>query len=97
MASNNRPINRLDSQGRAIYDSVDDLAFRGDYDVNNNLIFKGFAKVGGQEDDNVWNLSQIVYDGSNNPISILWPLDADGNESNDYIFSWTNRLGYIYG
>jgi hypothetical protein len=97
MATNNRPVNRLDSQGRAIYDSVDDLAFRGDYDVNNNLTFKGFAKVGAQEDDNVWNLSQIVYDGSNNAISIIWAIDSNNNPNNDYIFSWTNRLSYLYG
>lgn len=96
MPNTNRPINYLDSQGRQIFDSVDDLAFRGQYDGSSNLIYKGFAQPGASEGDLVWQISVLAYDGSGNVTSVTWPQNALGSASNDYIFSWTARASYTY-
>lgn len=95
MSTNNRPIGYLDAQGREIYDSVDDLAFQGQYS-GNNLIYKGFAKPGASTGAAVWQIAKLTYDGSNNVTSVTWPQNASGNASNDYIFIWTGRAGYTY-
>lgn len=95
MAQNNRPINSLDSQGRAIFDSVDDSAFRGEY-TGNNLIYKGFARPGADEGDEVWQIALLAYDGSGNVTSVTWPETSLGTASNDYEFSWTDRATYTY-
>lgn len=95
MANNNRPLNYLDSQNRVIYDSVDDLAFRGQYDGSNNLIYKGFARPGSAEGDSVWQIALLAYT-SGNLTSIKWPQNSNMVASNDYVFSWTNRTTYTY-
>lgn len=96
MSGKNRPYVQLDSQLREIYDSVDDLAFRGEYDGDNNLIYKGFARAGSSESSLVWQIAFLQYDGNNNLTSITWPKDATGAVSNDYEFSWTDRASYTY-
>lgn len=92
----NNPYIKLDSNGRAIQDSSDDMAFRGDYDVSNNLIYSGFARPGASEDSLVWQISKHTYDGSNNMTSSTWPQNANGGASSEYQFSWTNRATYTY-
>jgi len=98
MSSNvkNRPFNRLDAQNYVIYDSVDDLAFLGDYLAGTNLIYKGFARPGSSTANAVWQIAKLAYDGNNNVISIKWPLTSDGVASNDYEFIWANRASYTY-
>jgi YD repeat-containing protein len=90
-----RPYERLDAQGRPIYDSVDDLAFQGDY-TGTNLIYKGFARPGASTSAAVWQIAKLAYDGSNNLTSITWPHDNTGNATNEYIFQWSNRASYTY-
>jgi len=92
----NRPLGYLDAQNRLIYDSVDDLAFRGEYDGSNNLIYKGFARPGSPTSNDVWQIAKLTYDGSNNITSIIWPQNALGNASNDYVFEWDDRATYTY-
>ena len=96
MSVTNRPVGALDAQGRLIYDSVDDTAFRGEYDGSNNLIYKGFARPGTAEGSLAWQISKLAYDGSNNLVSIKWPQDTRAHATNDYEFSWTARAGYTY-
>jgi len=94
MAANNRPIGRLDAQGRPIPDSWTDEAFQGAY-TGDNLIYKGFAKPGAATSAAVWQIAKLAYSGSN-IISITWPQNANGHASNDYIFVWDNRASYTY-
>lgn len=93
--SGNRPFGRLDAQGRLIYDSVDDLAFRGEY-TGNNLIYKGFARPGAATSSAVWQIAKLAYDGAGNVLSITWPQDSFSKANNDYIFVWDNRATYTY-
>lgn len=90
----NRPFTLLDADLRPITDSVDYLAFRGEY-TGTNLIYAGFARPGASEDEAVWQIFKIAYDGSNNPLSIKWPQVNDA-ASADYQFSWTDRATYTY-
>lgn len=95
----NRPFGRLDSGERLIYDSVDDLAFQGDYS-GANLIYKGFARAGADTSHAVWQIAKLAYDGSNNLLSIKWPQSligySIGNASTDYEFIWDNRAALTY-
>ena len=92
----NRPLNLLDADRRPIYDSVDDLAFRGESDASNNLIYLGSARVGASVSSAVWKIAKLAYDGSNNLTSITWPQDASTFASNDYEFIWNDRASYTY-
>jgi hypothetical protein len=94
MADNNRPVGRLDSQGRPIPDSWTDEAFQGAY-TGDNLIYKGFARPGAATSSAVWQIAKLAYSGSN-VTSITWPEDSNGNASNDYVFVWDNRASYTY-
>ena len=94
----NRPLGKLDAQGRVIPTSFSNMAFRGDY-TGTNLIYSGFARPGASDSSNtalVWQIAKLAYDGSNNLISITWPQDANGHASNDYQFSWNARTSYTY-
>lgn len=95
MTQNNRPLGELDPQGRLIYDSVDDLSFRGEY-TGTNLIYKGFAHPGADEAALVWQIAKMTYDGAGNVLTVKWPQNALNNATNDYIFSWTARATYTY-
>lgn len=90
-----RPFGRLDAQGRLIYDSVDDLAFQGEYS-GNNLIYKGFARPGTSTSAAAWQIAKLTYDGSGNVLTITWPQDSLNHASNDYVFVWTSRASYTY-
>ncbi len=92
----NLPILKIDACGRALQDSSDDLAFRGDYVGGTNLIYQGFARPGAVEGSLVWQISKHAYDGNNNIISTTWPQASNGSASSEYQFSWTARAGYTY-
>jgi hypothetical protein len=71
-----------------------DRAFRGDYDMSNNLIYAGFALPGASEGDRVWQIKKLTYTGTN-LTSITWPqLNSKANHTNS--FSWTDRTTYTY-
>jgi len=98
--SRTRPQGYQDNNGIFIPDSFSDEAFRGIYDGNNNLIYKGFARPGTPEDAKGWQIAQLNYDANNNIISILWPLNDLNIPSNDYEFIWddgsSNYQNYTY-
>lgn len=91
----NRPVGRKSPTGGNIDEFYIEESMRGEY-TGTNLIYVGFARPGADEDDLVWQISQINYDGNSNPISILWPANASNVVSNDYEFSWTDRHTYSY-
>lgn len=95
MTRDSRPIGKLDTKGQLSQDSFLDEAFRGEYS-GTNLIYKGFARPGADEDALVWQIALLAYDGMNNVISITWPLNTFGAASSDYEFSWTDRATYTY-
>lgn len=87
----NRPVGRKSAQGDLIAEFFIEEAFQGIYS-GTNLIYAGFAKPGANQADQVWQISKIAYDGSNNPISITWPVNAGNVVSNDYEFIWNNGV-----
>ena len=91
-----RPIGYKDAQGTIIPDSYGYLAFRGEYDGSNNLIYKGFARPGSVTSAAVWQIAKLTYDGSGNITSILWPENTLGKASNDFMFEWDLRATYTY-
>lgn len=92
-----RPVMQLDSQGRPLPTSGDWDAFRGAYFAGTtNLQYGGFAKIGSAEGSLVWQIFLCAYDANNNLTSITWPVNAAGQVSNDFEFSWTARAGYVY-
>lgn len=91
----NRPRALRAPQGGLIPDSFRDRAYRGDLNGGSNLVYVAFARPGSSEDDLVWQIMFITYDGST-PVSITWPIGADGAPSADYAFSWTDRSTYTY-
>ena len=96
-AIRNRPVGQVDANYRWDPDSFADEAFRGQYDANDNLIYKGVAKVGASEGDEVWQICFLTYDANDNLLSVTWPIDQYGRPSSEYIFSWTDRSTYTYG
>lgn len=96
MSINLRPVNLLDNNNRPIYDSVDSLAFQGQYDANNNLLYKGMARPGTSTSATGWQIALLTYDANNNLLSITWPINASGAPSNDFTFVWSSRASYTY-
>lgn len=100
-----RPAGRPDTDYNTNPEFFSDEAFRGEY-TGTNLIYKGFARPGADEDEPIWQIAFLTYDGSSNVLSITWPLrkenpyDATSDDtnaaSNDYEFSWTDRASYTY-
>jgi YD repeat-containing protein len=92
----NNPYIKLDANGRQIQDSSEDLAFRGDYQGGNNLIYSGFARPGSSTAAAVWQISKHAYDASNNLTSTTWPQNSSSHASSEYQFVWDNRATYTY-
>ena len=91
----NMPILKRDAQNNVCQDTYADRTFRGDY-TGTNLIYRGYARPGSAEGDNVWQLAKLAYDGANNITSIKWPQASNGSASAHYSFNWTGRAGYTY-
>jgi len=70
-------------------------AFQGEY-TGTNLIYAGFAKPGTSTATNGWQISKLTYDGSNNLLTVTWPVNANGAVSTDYEFVWTARATYTF-
>lgn len=96
MSNTNRPLGQLDNNYRLDPDSFNEEAFRGEYDVGNNLIYKGLAKPGSSTALAVWQIAKLTYDGSDNLLSITWPQNANGVASSTYDFIWDDRATFTY-
>ena len=97
MTDYHQTILKHDAQGNLIQDSyVGDMAFRGEYDVDGNLIYKGYARPGAAEGSLVWQIALLDYDADGNVTSITWPEASNGAASSEFIFSWTARATYTY-
>jgi hypothetical protein len=95
MQNFNQPTLKRDAQNNVAQGSYSDVTFRGQY-TGTNLIYRGFARPGAAEGDNVWQLALLAYDGSNNITSITWPQATNGSASSEWNFNWTGRAGYTY-
>lgn len=91
----NRPRALINPQGEYLPQTFRDLAYRGDLNGGANLVYIGFARPGTDEDALAWQIMFITYSGST-PVSITWPIGADGGTSIDFEFSWTDRASYTY-
>lgn len=96
MPARTRPLGQLDSNYRWDPDSYADEAFRGEYDGNDNLIYKGVARPGADTSLLVWQIAKLIYDGNDNLLSVTWPLNPQGVASSEYEFSWDDRATYTY-
>lgn len=96
MSKATRPLLKLDAYNRPIQTSSGDMEFRGEY-TGTNLIYKGLARPGAAEGDEVWQVAKLAYDVDDNLLSVKWPQASNGVPSSEYEFSWTARAGYTYG
>lgn len=96
MSYNNRPFGQVDRNFRVDADSWSDEAFRGEYDANDNLIYKAVAVPGASEADEVWQIAKLSYDANDNLLRVDWPCNQYGRPSTEYNFSWTDRATYTY-
>lgn len=70
------------------------MKFRGEYS-GGNLIYKGYAKPGADTAEDVWQIAQLTYSGSD-VTQVDWPQDSNGVASNDFRFAWDDRATYTY-
>ena len=97
MSRQTRPMLRIDAQGRDLPSSGDWNTFRGAYIAGTTkLEYAGFARVGADEGQLVWQIFKCTYDANNNLLTIKWPKNPLGFVSNDYEFSWTAKAGLTY-
>lgn len=96
MPAKTRPLGQLDSNYRWDPDSYGDETFYGEYDANDNLIYKGFARPGSSPAQPVWQINKLNYDANNNLLTVLYPQNASGVASANYEFIWNNRAAYVY-
>lgn len=90
-----RPTCLINPQGEYLPQSWRDEAYQGDLDGGSNLIYIGYAKPGSDTSAPVWKIFKIAYSGST-PISITWPIGADGGVSKDYELVYDDRTSYTY-
>jgi hypothetical protein len=105
MSNLNRPPLVRDYNQLPIPQTYTELAFQGDY-TGTNLIHKGLALPGTSTSSPGWQIALLTYDGSNNLLSITWPLAVGttpttspstiGHASTEFIFTWANRATYTY-
>ena len=91
----NAPYGLLDSQGRVIPTSYNDLAFQAEY-AGNDLIYSGFARPGSSTGAVVWQIRKMSYDGAGNILTITWPENSQGNASTKFEFEWDERATYTF-
>lgn len=93
----NQTILKRDAQQNVIQETFyADMAFRGEYDGDGFLIYKGYARPGAAEGAAVWQIAFLENDASGNVTSITWPEADNGAASSEYNFSWTDRATYTY-
>lgn len=95
VTAKNRPLGRLDAQGRTIPESFADMEFKGDLAGGSSLVYVGLARPGSATSGAVWQIRKLTYSGST-VIGVSWPQDSNSHASNDYQFVWDNRASYTY-
>lgn len=96
MPAKTRPLGQLDTNYRWDPDSYGDETFRGEYDANNNLIYKGFARPGSDTSEPVWQINKLTYDANSNLLKLEFPQNAYAVASANYEFAWDDRALYNY-
>lgn len=73
--------------------NASNMAFRLEYDGNNNPIYLGLAAPGTATSDTLWQIRKLTFDGNNNVTAIQY---ADGTPS--FTKEWDERTtgGYVY-
>lgn len=66
-------------------------AMQMDYDINNNPIYVGRARIGSPTSGALWQIKKLNYDVNKNLVSVVW---ANGNDS--YVNVWDNRAALSY-
>ena len=93
----NQTILKRDANGNVLQETFyADMAFRGEYDGDGFMTYKGYARPGSAEGDLVWQIALLDSDADGNVTSITWPEAANGSASSEYIFSWTDRATYTF-
>jgi hypothetical protein len=65
---------------------------RFEYDVSQNLVYLGRARIGSAQAAAVWQIRKFTgYDVNGNPTALLW---ADGDKNYDNV--WDSRGGLTY-
>lgn len=72
-------------------EATDHWTIATDYDVSNNPIYIGKAKIGSSKASAVWQIRKITYDRNNNATDVQW---ANGNEVPDKV--WEDRINLDY-
>lgn len=91
----NRPMARLDAQGRVIPSTFDDLAYQADLNGGSTIIYEGWARPGASTSNPVWKIKKNTY-SSTTLTEVQWPEDTSGHASADYQFIWANRATLTY-
>lgn len=95
MTGYNQTILKRDAQNNVIQDTFyADMTFRGEYAAN-MLIYKGYARAGSSEDDPVWQIALLTYNGTD-LVSITWAQAPNGIGSSQFNFVWTDRAALVY-
>jgi YD repeat-containing protein len=92
----NRPIGKLDAQGRVIPSTFEDLAYQADDGSGTTITYKGWARVGASTSAAVWKIQKLTYDASGNVLTITWPQNTAGIATAEYEFIWANRASLTY-
>jgi len=95
MGKENLPLLYKDANSQIIQDSVKWNTFRLDKAGGSVLVYVGYARPGAAEDEEVWQIMKLGYDGAD-LISGTYPTNAEGNVSNKYEFKWSLRATYVY-
>ena len=91
----NRPMGRLDAQGRIIPSTFFDLAYQADLNGGSTVIYEGWARPGASTSATVWKIAKHTYSGTT-LTATQWPEDTNGHATADYEFEWANRASYTY-
>ena len=61
------------------------------YDMNNNLVYQGYALPGAEDTDSLWMIIKHEYDANNNLIASKC---VEGTVA--YTYKWDERENYTY-
>lgn len=95
MSRKTRPVQFREAQNAVLPHLRSDDACRVFNDANGNPLFVAYGRPGADDEREVWQIRQIVYDENGNPSEILFPVEPGAQEpSNDYIFAWNGGVSF---